>query len=255
MSKPAFEEVATQYDNDFTHTRIGLMQRQRIWAYLAGRFKSQSLDILEINGGTGEDAIFLAREGHKITHTDIAEQMLEVAQKKVAQAGLLNSIQFQRIDLRNPINLKTEFDLILSNFGGINCLSPAELSNLNSWIFHHLRDNGECILVVMPKQNWFDKIYRYIKGEYQIYQQRSNPKGLKVNLDENVVQTYYYDVVDIIRAFKSFKLKGKIAAGYLPSYFNKSKFIELFYLADKAMNAIKVPVNYADHYLIHLVKQ
>jgi len=55
---PASDHVATQYDADFTHSQIGRLQRASVWHYLEKRFaKQKNLSILELNCGTGEDAL------------------------------------------------------------------------------------------------------------------------------------------------------------------------------------------------------
>ena len=67
-----FDIMAETYDADFTYTTIGALQRQQVWNHLQDILKkgAPEMNILEINCGTGEDAIKLARLGHTVTATD-----------------------------------------------------------------------------------------------------------------------------------------------------------------------------------------
>src|SRR4030095_16268947 len=79
--------------------------------------------ILDINCGTGEDALQLSRLGHDVTATDGSARMVEKAKQK---APLLNekSIRFDvcRFDELHMHYGHEKFDLIISNFGGLNCI-------------------------------------------------------------------------------------------------------------------------------------
>jgi len=55
----AFDQLAADYDQRFTYSIIGRAQRDSILKILSNTFKAND-NILELNCGTGEDAIFLA---------------------------------------------------------------------------------------------------------------------------------------------------------------------------------------------------
>ena len=77
-----FDVLAETYDTGFVESRIGLAQRNisRKWLQplLAGK---TGLRILEINCGTGADAIWLAEQGHTVTATDASPAMIWQAQQ------------------------------------------------------------------------------------------------------------------------------------------------------------------------------
>ena len=56
----AFDSLAAKYDDLFTRSMIGRAQRGAVWDALIDTFEPGS-HILELNCGTGEDALFLAR--------------------------------------------------------------------------------------------------------------------------------------------------------------------------------------------------
>ena len=75
----AFDQIASSYDETFTYTEIGKKQRNIVWDYLKRTLPADTqLDILELNCGTGEDALFLANIGHSVTATDASEEMLNI---------------------------------------------------------------------------------------------------------------------------------------------------------------------------------
>ena len=122
----AFDTIAEEYDTSFTHSIIGRAQREIVWSYLEKTLpKNNNLNILELNCGTGEDALWFAKKGHKVLATDISEKMLEIAKQKIANAGFGSSVQTLQIDIKDiaDVQIKEKFDLIFSNFGGINCLT------------------------------------------------------------------------------------------------------------------------------------
>ncbi|HBY98317.1 MAG TPA: class I SAM-dependent methyltransferase, partial [Chloroflexi bacterium] len=129
----AFDHAAASYDAAFTDTHLGRLLREAVWARLAQQFQP-GMHILELNCGTGEDAIWLARRGLRVTATDNSPGMLAVARGKAGRAGVDDRIEFRRLDLGEIGEWRFEvegerreredgpagFDGVLSNFGGLN---------------------------------------------------------------------------------------------------------------------------------------
>ena len=58
VTASGFDASATTYDTSFTNTEIGRLQRRRVYKYLNRYLNtSEPLNILELNCGTGEDAL------------------------------------------------------------------------------------------------------------------------------------------------------------------------------------------------------
>jgi SAM-dependent methyltransferase len=81
-----FDALADSYDATFTNSRIGLAQRNAVWRELDITF-GPGQRILEINCGSGVDAIHLASRGVKVLACDSSPRMIEVAGRRAAQAG------------------------------------------------------------------------------------------------------------------------------------------------------------------------
>jgi ubiquinone/menaquinone biosynthesis C-methylase UbiE len=90
------------------------------------------MNVLELNCGTGEDAVWLAQKGHRVTATDFSGKMIERCNEKIRQCHLENLVTAQRVAFRN---LRMEFhdqsfDLVFSDFGGLNCISKEDIGKV-----------------------------------------------------------------------------------------------------------------------------
>lgn len=170
----AFDGLAAAYDQDFTQGRIGRAQREVVWQVLdrAVAAFGRPVSVLELNCGTGEDALHLALAGHQVLATDVSEAMLAQAQGKFARAHPPGRVTTQRLDLRalaasqaSMPSMGGPFDLVLSNFGGLNCLSPTELHALAAPLADCLAPGGRLITVVMPRWCLWETVWSLLHGQ------------------------------------------------------------------------------------------
>lgn len=112
-----FNKIAGTYDflNHFLSLGIDVYWRKRVIRAIAPYKPRQLIDIAT---GTGDLAIGLAAlNPEHITGLDIAEQMLEVGEKKLTKKGLHDKIQFVQGDSENlPYNANS-FDGVTVAFG------------------------------------------------------------------------------------------------------------------------------------------
>ncbi|HTC51083.1 MAG TPA: class I SAM-dependent methyltransferase [Steroidobacteraceae bacterium] len=148
-----FDSVAEAYDGQFTHTRIGAAMRAAVWARCAARFRP-GFRILEMNCGTGEDAGWLANQGMQVLATDISARMIEVAHRKLDAQPQRAAVQFRRLAWEELGGLDAgPFDGMLSNFGGLNCVS--DLKGAACALAGRLRPGATAILCIMgPHVPW-----------------------------------------------------------------------------------------------------
>lgn len=160
MKPVAFDALAPTYDSDFTHSLIGAAQRRTVWDVLDPILaqRGRPCRVLEINCGTGEDALHMAAAGHRVLATDVSASMLRLSAAKLDAAGLQGLAQVHMLDLQalacgtlTPAAWGGPFDLVLSNFGGLNCLSPDTLAALAKPLSDGLVQGGELVTVVMPR--------------------------------------------------------------------------------------------------------
>ena len=120
--KSAFDEIAAGYDAAFTSTRIGSLMRQAVWRHTDRLFQRGSR-ILELNCGTGEDAIHLAASGIRVLATDASLEMVRIASEKISREPLSSLVDVRQLAWEELDRLGgLEFDGALSNFGGLNCV-------------------------------------------------------------------------------------------------------------------------------------
>lgn len=105
--------------------------------------------ILEINAGTGTDAVFFAQNGFNVHATDISGGMISLLKYKVNRYGLNNLISLQQCSFTELDKISGRpFDYIFSNFGGLNCLP--DLLKATKFFPNLLNKKGRVTLVLMP---------------------------------------------------------------------------------------------------------
>ena len=170
-----FDHIASSYDSSFTRTPIGQLQRKQVWGYLE-KITTQlpGLDILELNCGTGEDAVLFSEKGFNIVATDVSEEMLKVTQEKVQQYSMQHKISSHYLDLDSfdDTLFQKKFDLVFSNFGGLNCINPESLQKLFDKIPAVLSPEGRFVAVIMPKFCLWESVYFFLKISIQEYFQK-----------------------------------------------------------------------------------
>ena len=256
-----FDKAAENYDTAFTHSVIGKAQRRRVYEFLSEILKKhQPKKILEINCGTGEDALWLAKQGFEVTATDISETMVQVAKSK-------NNSQ-------NPVFLQADinelhqhfdgqqFDLIFSNFGGLNCLSEIRLELFFKNASQLLSENGHLVLVIMPRNTKWEQFYFLAKADFKNIFRRKKHSAI-AHVDGQNVITYYYnpkETVHLADSYFDMKTLGPVGFFIPPSYLEPffSKRPRLTAVLDKMETAAKnwpSLARHSDHYCINFRKK
>lgn len=190
---PAFDDYAAGYDRHFTASAIGRAQRKQVWRALLPQLKDK-MSILEINCGTGEDAIRLASLGHEVLATDQSGAMIRESEAKKAAIAPLPFLQFLQADfmaLPKVLNGR-QFQLIFSNFGGLNCISPEDNRQLAASFHEFLHPGGLLFLVFMSRRCWWEQLYFYFKGEAKTARRRKEPGPLQARISGNKLDVWYY---------------------------------------------------------------
>ncbi|MCC6369572.1 MAG: class I SAM-dependent methyltransferase [Bacteroidia bacterium] len=261
MSTSVFDSSAHNYDVEFTQTPIGSMQRNRVYKFLRPLLSLQT-KLLEINCGTGQDAINMAPFVSSIMATDISQPMIEIAEKKRMHAKL-NNVSFKCIDINVlHLGLNNKFDLLLSNFGGLNCLSEKELRAFSNNIEPFISEQGQLALVIMGKKCWIENLWYLLRKDAR-YKRRNTKKGLHTKINDSTFYTYYYSPEEIGLIFSShFQIKKVrpiglfIPPSYLNPFFtNKAWLLKTLYFFEKLFGRLAFLSNYSDHYLIILTKK
>ncbi len=258
-----FDKIAQTYDDTFTNTVIGKMQRNIICKYIDESLATNhKLNILELNCGTGEDAVYFAKKGFNVVATDVSDDMLKITEDKIDNFGLSNNITIKKIDLTIPsdFNFEQKFDLVFSNFGGLNCVDKESLKNLSIVISSILNDRGRIIFVIMPKFSLWESFYFLMKIKIDKVFRRTSSKPLNVNLNGGNVQTFYYSPKEIANIFgNKFKLMNIKPVGIFipPSFLNKfflkkKKTLRMLDTIENPVSNISFLAKFSDHFLIDM---
>ena len=162
IKENAFDAIAATYDASFSKTIIGANQRRLVRMHLQTFLKGKGLlKILEINCGTGDDALWLASLGHEVVATDASALMIAEAKRKASITSAEYKISFFQCSFEKLYsNFKDEkFDLIFSNFSGLNCIAPGELQILGSDLNFILYTNGHLAAVIFGKFTFWEFFY------------------------------------------------------------------------------------------------
>jgi ubiquinone/menaquinone biosynthesis C-methylase UbiE len=258
-TREAFNKAATDYDVSFTNTTIGTMQRLRVWNYLENKLKNRKAEVLEINCGTGEDAIWLSNKCYSVLATDAAGSMTTVAESKRIIAGI-NNVTFRTIDffnLHKSLNPQ-QFDFIFSDFGGLNCVNEPELEHLSKDFAKLLYPGGKLIMVVMGKYCLWETIYFLLKFKIGKALRRWDNKGVHTKIEEEEFETWFYSVRGLKKIFSAhFKLVDvkpiavAVPPSYLQNYFNKKpNWLQRFNSWDNVLTRFKILSNLSDHLIL-----
>src|ERR1700749_4547215 len=84
--------------------------------------------ILELNCGTGADALFLARQNIAVVACDSSSRMIEIASRRLCKEDPEAPIHFLELPTEHLARLRPRrpFDGALSNFSGLNCVADID---------------------------------------------------------------------------------------------------------------------------------
>jgi ubiquinone/menaquinone biosynthesis C-methylase UbiE len=262
----AFDSAAESYDATFTQTKIGRAQRKIVRDYLEILLRDKGEQrILELNSGTGEDAIWFAKKGHSVLATDASEKMLQLIDHKVLKNRLSGKIKTEKLDMArtDEFNLNEKFNMVFSNFAGINCLSFKELLSLSGFIGKLLKPPGRLIMVIMPAFCLWETAYFSLRLNLKEAFRRSSKKQVMAKINGEELLIDYYTPSQINKLFlRDFERRAVKPVGFFipPSYLEKFLVSKntTFELLTKLENLIKdwsLLAKFSDHYLVDFQKK
>ena len=149
-TEKAFTKQSVIFDELYASNPIIQYKRQRVRDHVQQWIKPNSR-ILELNAGTGDDAIWFAQQGHHVHATDISKGMQDKLAEKVKAHALGTKITRELCSFTALQNLhsKGPFDFVFSNFAGLNC--TGELDKVLHSFSSLLKPGGIVTLVMLPK--------------------------------------------------------------------------------------------------------
>ena len=257
MTIQEFDAVAGRYDSTFTDTELGRELRQIVWRNLAA-IVQPGARVVELNCGTGEDAVWLARNGVRVVATDGSPAMLEVASRKAASHGMHHRIEFEILDLADPAWKRPDFDFdgALSDFGGLNCVP--DLVPLACMLGRSVKPGGHFILVVMGRWCAWEILWHLLHLQPRTAFRRLARPGAGARVGDGRVRVWYPSLGSLRRILApEFELRRFLGLGVLlpPPYLQdvvvrRRGLFRLLKHLERMLAGRALVRNFADHLLL-----
>jgi ubiquinone/menaquinone biosynthesis C-methylase UbiE len=192
FAEAAFSNQSIVFDELYSADTIIGYKRKRVRDHILQYLKPDG-SILELNSGTGEDALFFAQKGFKVHATDISKGMQQQLREKVVKQGMQHAVSNELCSYTQLEQLKNKgpYDLIFSNFAGLNC--TGELDKVLSSFAGLLNPGGMVTLVVLPKFCLWETLLVF-KGKFKTaFRRFFSSKGRKAHVEGVYFDCFYYN--------------------------------------------------------------
>ena len=256
----AFDQMAAEYDASFTCSTVGRSQRGVVWKHALEVF-SPGDHVLELNCGTGEDALFLASHGMSVAACDASESMIAEALERKRVAGGNANVTFFVLPTEDVDTLphSLQIDGVFSNFSGLNCVG--DLPRVAQQLSRRLRPGAPLLFCLST---------RYCVWEMAYYLWHRNPRKAfrrcsgvsQAHIGELCFPVFYPTVAELRRAFApAFQLRSVTGVGITvpPSYVEgwmvrHPRLLRGLQGIDSVIHNWPVARVLGDHMLLHFTK-
>ena len=218
----AFTKQAVHYDQHDCQNPILTAWRRRVYDHVE-RFLKPDSSMLELNAGTGIDAVYFVNQGHHVHATDQSGGMVKEIETKISLQNLSGQLSVAQCSYDSlEIEDRRKFDYIFSNFGGLNCIQ--DLSRVTRQFPNILHPGGFVTLVIMPPLCPWEWGMMF-KWNFKKAFRRLSRNGTISHLEGEHFMTYYHSVGKISAAMGDrFKLVGAESLGLFSPPPHKGEF-------------------------------
>lgn len=197
----AFDRAAADYDNEFERHPATRRIRRIVRGIYHQYFQSGD-SLLELNCGTGTDAVELASKGMRILATDSSPEMIAEVRKKLHGTALHSRVEPMLLPFSRLHQLRDRsFDGAFSNFGGLNCTN--RLLQVADDLGLLVKPGRYVIITLMPKFSVWETLSFVLRGKWRKAFRRRQPDGVLADMHGEKVWVRYYDPSDVVKAFSS----------------------------------------------------
>jgi ubiquinone/menaquinone biosynthesis C-methylase UbiE len=258
----AFTDQSVIFDDLYSTNTIINYKRKRVRDHVL-QYLNPGSSILELNSGTGEDAIYFAGKGHKVHATDISPGMQHQLKQKAEKHNLKALITHELCSYTSLDLLKNKgpFDLIFSNFAGLNCTN--ELDKVLASFPPLLNQNGVVTMVILPKFCLWETLLLF-KGKFRTaFRRFFSSKGRTAHIEGNYFKCWYYSpsyITNSIKdSFEVLSIEGLctfVPPSYIEGFAEKHPSFYQFLVRLEDKLRFKWPWRYiGDYYIISLRKK
>lgn len=211
----AFEQVAPAFDSRFGGWQSVAAQRRAVRAALLKAFPARGR-ILEIGGGTGEDAAFLAAHGLNVLVTDASPAMVALARKKLARFGQRAEVvageELDEFSRRHLAGGHLMFDGAFSNFAPLNCI--ADLTPVAHGLARLLKSGAPAVLVLFGTSCPGEVVTEILRGRAHQALRRFGSRETAAHIAESNFSIVYHRGKALQRALAPwFVLEKRLGIG------------------------------------------
>ena len=212
----AFDAMAARFDLRVGAWRSVAAQRRAVRAVLAEAFP-RGARVLEIGGGTGEDARWLSARGREVLLTDGSPAMVRIARRKlralrtpeprVVAAERLDELADEWEAAGTP-----RFTGAFSNFASLNCVdSPASFA---SGLARLLTPGAPALLVLFGRLCPGEVVVQLARGDRIAATRRRQRGPVHARLGERDFTVRYHSSRELRRALSPwFRLRRRLGVG------------------------------------------
>ncbi|HQQ93363.1 MAG TPA: methyltransferase domain-containing protein [Bacteroidia bacterium] len=195
----AFDAQSGEFDTITTQNPMEVLYRDIVRDHVM-QYLRKSDSLLELNCGTGLDAIYFSEQGALVHATDNSLGMLDQLRQKLAKSGAPKSLTVQQCSFHSLSDIKPEkpFRHVFSNFGGLNC-SPHIHTVIHQ--LDHLLETGAMVHLVLIGPICLWEMGAALKGRFSYAFRRFKKQGAVSKIEGNYFTTYYYSASYIQNCF------------------------------------------------------
>jgi SAM-dependent methyltransferase len=221
-TQPYWNKAAEAYDQEFTETLVGRAERALVWEEL-GRVFHAGQRILELNCGTGVDALRLAESGVRVLACDLAPGMIAVARHRLNESAIADKVDLRVLPIEEIATLEDEgpFDGAFSNFAGLNMVR--DLTGVARDLAILLKPGAQALLCLSGRIAPWDIVWYLAHGDPSRAFQRFKSEGVERFVDGVRVHAHYPSIRKMVRIFApEFRLRSCRGIGIsLPPYYSE----------------------------------
>lgn len=259
----AFDTVAPRFDERFGAWLSVAAQRRAVRRRLLDAFPPGA-HVLELGGGTGEDAAFLADHGRRVLLTDASPRMVDVARRKLADRAAPCAAEVCAAEAMESLAAAREadgappFDGAFSNFAGLNCVT--DLRPAARGLARMLRPGAPALLVLFGPLPPGEIVLETLRGRPRAALRRLARGDVDARLGGQAFTVRYHRPADVRAAFAPwFSLRRVRGIGVFVPPSAAEPWISRFPRLVRALEAIDRVVEaplalLGDHVLYHLVR-
>lgn len=258
----AFDAMAARFDERFGAWKSVAAQRAAVRRELLAAFP-KGASLLELGGGTGEDALFLAARGYRVHLTDGSPAMVARAAEKAASAEGGERIRTERASIEElPLLADARardgaprFDGGYSNFAAFNCVE--DLRPAAEALGRLLAPRAPLLLVVFGPFSPGEVVTLALRGEPRGAFRRLSRRGVPAKVGGHAFTVAYPSPRALARAFAPwFVLRRTVGIGVFVPPSSAEPWISahprLLSLLERLDRAAARPLaRLGDHVLLH----